>query len=341
MLNAAFAINKLIKNQQKEQYLITQVQPRYMKQIYIVISFILLPFPAFAQWNCSFTHYSSEEGLSQNSVMYILEDSKGFMWFATWDGINKFNGYNFKTYKAGEDNTVSLSNNRVDFMTEDTYGYIWLTTYDNKVYRFDTHKETFLKVPSEGKESNVSFTKIRILPGKNIWLLTEFDGAVKVKTNPETHELTTQVYSIQSGLYPSMTIHDVQEDRAGNEWLLTDNGLGMISPDSVKPILYFVDSQSRSRQKQSFECMFEDEQNIYFGTGKGRIWIYEKPNQSFRLMELATEADIVSILSYNENELVVATRNDGFFTWNIETKQTMHYNASNHKSMPGNNIIDM
>ncbi|MDL2282302.1 hypothetical protein LJC44_04220, partial [Parabacteroides sp. OttesenSCG-928-G06] len=70
----------------------------------------------YAQWHTSFTHYSSEEGLSQNSVMKILEDSKGFMWFATWDGINKFDGYTFKTYKASEDNSIRLVNNRVDHL---------------------------------------------------------------------------------------------------------------------------------------------------------------------------------------------------------------------------------
>lgn len=312
-----------------------------MKRTYLLLTLILLPLLATAQWNCSFTHYSSEEGLSQNSVMYILEDSKGFMWFATWDGINKFNGYNFKTYKASEDNTVSLSNNRVDFMAEDAYGYIWLTTYDNKVYRFDPNKEVFQQVPSEGKESNTSFTAIRILPNKSIWLLTEYDGAVRVKTHPETHELNTEVYSIQSGLYPSMVIHDVQEDKAGNEWLLTDNGIGMLTPDSLQPVLYFVDSQARARQKQSFGCMFEDEQNIYFGTTKGRIWIYEKLIQSFRLKELPTEADITSINAYADKRLIVATQSDGFFDWDIETGQSIHYNQATNRSMPGNAIASM
>ncbi|NDV57214.1 hybrid sensor histidine kinase/response regulator transcription factor [Bacteroides sp. 519] len=312
-----------------------------MKHIYIILYLLLFPLSGYSQWNCSFTHYSSGEGLSQNSVMYILEDSKGFMWFATWDGINKFNGYNFTTYKAGGHNTVNLSNNRVDFMAEDAYGYIWLTTYDNKVYRFDTQKEIFLQVPADEKGSNTSYTGIRILPGKNIWLLTEFDGAIRVKTNPETHEVSTELYSMQSGLFPSMNIHDVKEDSSGNEWLLTDNGIGRISPDSIRPTLYFVDSQSRSRQKQSFECMFEDAQHIYFGTGKGRIWIYEKSTQSFQLMELESDSDIISICSYSDKDFVVATRDNGFFTWNIETNQTVHYKKSTHKDMPGNRIVSV
>ena len=84
--------------------------------------FCLLVFTSlfsFAQHKCFFTHYSSEDGLSQNTVMNILQDHKGNMWFATWDGINKFNGYSFKTYKARQGNLISLTNNRVDRMYED------------------------------------------------------------------------------------------------------------------------------------------------------------------------------------------------------------------------------
>lgn len=70
-----------------------------------------------------FTHYSTEDGLSQNTVMNILQDHKDNLWFATWDGINRFNGYTFKTYKARQRNYISLTNNRVDRIYEDRYGF--------------------------------------------------------------------------------------------------------------------------------------------------------------------------------------------------------------------------
>ncbi|MCC8153358.1 MAG: hypothetical protein LIP01_03575 [Tannerellaceae bacterium] len=88
-----------------------------------------------ARFNYSFTHYSSENGLSQNTVMNILEDRKGYMWFATWDGINKFDGYTFKTYKPNDDSSLSFTNNRMDYIYEDSHGYIWVLTYDNRVHR--------------------------------------------------------------------------------------------------------------------------------------------------------------------------------------------------------------
>lgn len=94
-----------------------------MKKILYLILGLIGVLSVKAQPDCFFTHYSSEDGLSQNTVMSILQDRKGNIWLATWDGINKFNGYSFKTYKARLDNRIVLSHNRIDHMLEDKYGF--------------------------------------------------------------------------------------------------------------------------------------------------------------------------------------------------------------------------
>ena len=67
--------------------------------------------------------------------MSILQDRDGFMWFGTWDGLNRFDGYEFRTYKPtfyGE----TLSSNRIDALYEDSLGYIWMRTYGGGFYRW-------------------------------------------------------------------------------------------------------------------------------------------------------------------------------------------------------------
>ena len=67
--------------------------------------------------NCIFTHHSSENGLSQNSIMSMVQDHNGVLWFSTWDGINRFNGYDFKVYKARQGNKhEDMTNNRADLL---------------------------------------------------------------------------------------------------------------------------------------------------------------------------------------------------------------------------------
>ena len=90
-----------------------------MKRHILFILTLLLFFYAKSQPNCIFTHYSSENGLSQNSIMSMVQDHNGVLWFSTWDGINRFNGYDFKVYKARQGNKITMTNNRVDLLEVD------------------------------------------------------------------------------------------------------------------------------------------------------------------------------------------------------------------------------
>ena len=189
------------------------------KLLYLVIGLLFVfAIPSGAQPECVFTHYSSEEGLSQNTVMSILQDRKGNMWFATWDGINKFDGYDFRTYKAKFDNRINLTNNRVDYMYEDRYGFLWLLTYDNQAWRFNPRTEVFERVPAMKEEgSRFVVTSIKVLPCGSVWLLSEGEGAIRIKTDPESFRLSSEMYSADNGLFPAARVYDVYEDASGNK----------------------------------------------------------------------------------------------------------------------------
>lgn len=181
--------------------------------------------------------------------MSILQDRKGNIWLATWDGINKFNGYSFKTYKARLDNRIVLSHNRIDHMLEDKYGFLWLQTYDNHAYRFDPRTETFERAPGDDEEGGTAnITNIKVLPGGSVWLLTETEGVIRVATDPQDYSLTSQYYSTQSGQFSASRVFQVYEDRAGNEWILSDNGLGMLAPGE-KHRSFILQRQQSGRRK--------------------------------------------------------------------------------------------
>ena len=87
-------------------------------------------------------HYSIKNGMSQNTVMAILQDRQGFMWFGTWDGLNRFDGYKFEVYKAMSNGQEAHVNNRVDLIYEDEQERIWWATYDGHYYRMDKMRQT-------------------------------------------------------------------------------------------------------------------------------------------------------------------------------------------------------
>lgn len=290
---------------------------------------------AHAQLKCSFKHYSSEDGLSQNTVMSMLQDHKGILWLATWDGINKFDGYNFKTYKARQGNKISLTNNRVDYMREDSYGFIWVLTYDNRVHRFDPSTETFEQVPSSGAGSDVNIQTIEVMPEGSIWLLTENDGAIRVTTDRESHALTTEMYSLKSGLFPCQKVFAVHQDKARNEWLLTDNGLALIKPGERLPVSYFVETKENgSGLKQAFYSFQEHGNEIFFGSDKGRLWRYQKNGARFQLLELPVKENIIGVNSVSKDEIVAATKSEGFYVYNLQTKNITSYNKNTCRDLP-------
>lgn len=309
------------------------------KRILYLIAFLGLGLALRAQQNCFFTHYSSEDGLSQNTVMSILQDRKGNMWFATWDGLNRFNGYSFKTYKGRQGNLVGLVNNRVDKIYEDKYGCLWLQTNDNRAYRFDPRTETFEQVSVEPGDDISTVHAVKALANGTVWVLTENDGAVRVTTDPATYRMTTVSYSSKSGLFPANRVYRTALDQAGNEWMLTDNGLGMIAPGKETPVSYFVETKDRqARADQAFFAMLDHDDEIYFGSDQGRVWRYQKKNGQFRLMELPTGSRIVSIDRVSPKLLIIATENDGFFTCRLPGHTTEHYSHITCRELPASPI---
>jgi ligand-binding sensor domain-containing protein/signal transduction histidine kinase len=95
--------------------------------------------------NCvlRFDHISIEQGLSQSSINVIFQDRRGFLWFGTQDGLNRYDGYNVKIYKPDPDAINSLSDRWITSIVEDQNGYLWIATRLG-LNRYDPYTEEFI-----------------------------------------------------------------------------------------------------------------------------------------------------------------------------------------------------
>ncbi|MDR0938158.1 MAG: response regulator [Mediterranea sp.] len=309
--------------------------------LYIILTWLTVC-GAQAQPRCSFTHYSADDGLSQNTVMAILQDQKDNLWFATWDGINRFDGYTFKKYKAHQGNYINLTNNRADRMYEDRYGFLWLLTYDNRAYRFDPRRETFEQVPADGRAgSDDNVRAIQVTPNGTVWLLTDHNGAMRVRVDPEReHALTIDLYTAKSAAMPGTRVNNVYQDRQGNDWLLTDNGLGMLSAADRDPTYYFVGTRSvRGEAFQGFYAALEYDGDICFGSDHGRVWRYLRATDEFKLLELPTEARVSAMSALRDGRVVFATNEGSFFVYDPRTGQSTLYSHVTSSELPAKPIL--
>jgi len=98
-----------------------------------------------------FEHINTENGLSQNSVLSIYCNRKGFMWFGTMDGLNRFDGFDFKIYKAQPGKNNVLSNSRIIKIREDGKDFLWVQTYDGYYHYLNKTKDQFIPVRKKKK----------------------------------------------------------------------------------------------------------------------------------------------------------------------------------------------
>lgn len=301
------------------------------KTLYLSTSFftllltLLLALPLSAQRDCFFTHYSSEDGLSQNTVMSIVQDQKGNMWFTTWNGLNKFNGYTFKKYQARPGSHVALTNDRIDYLCEDPRGYLWMLTYDSHAFRFDPRSEQFERVPAQGEPgSDVAVNAIRLLDNGSVWLLLERKGAIRVTTDSQTRRLTTHWYNDRQE-HQFGQLFDVFSDKSGDEWMLTDNGLARLNASDGKVTTYFVGKTDTDGEQSAFYVCHEQAGKLYFGSHHGRLWVYHCRQGRFELVQLDCNSSVTDIRQLDARRIVVATAADGLFVLPIQGGAPHHY----------------
>jgi signal transduction histidine kinase/ligand-binding sensor domain-containing protein len=129
------------------------VQPGPMKYPLALILLILhcssiAQFQKFSS-DLFFNRYSTDDGLSQASVNAILKDSKGFMWFGTDDGLNRFDGHQFRVYKKKAGDSTTVTGNTVEALWEDSLSRIWVGTSEG-LSIYDRHLEKFSSYPVPG-----------------------------------------------------------------------------------------------------------------------------------------------------------------------------------------------
>lgn len=158
-----------------------------MKRIYFSLMMMAVVLSAAAHDHYIVQHYSIKDGMSQNTVMAILQDKQGYMWFGTWDGVNRFDGYTFTVYKAMNEGVEAHVNNRVDILYEDDQERIWWGTYDGHFYRLDaarqqTEEQVYDSLP-EGMLAKMAETgnKTRVDSRGVIWQADNTNGILRYR----------------------------------------------------------------------------------------------------------------------------------------------------------------
>lgn len=271
-----------------------------------------------------FLKFNIQQGLSQNSVTCIYEDSRGIMWFGTQEGLNKFDGRNFTTYKCNEHDSTTLSNNYILKIVEDSCGGLWIgTSYGlNRMDLASGKVNRFFLDPHHEKNATVaSYDNFEVYDQNHLIVIY---GKIRVLINTKTF----QVSSVSDTFIPGR-IRRYQE----NLFILdVHKNLHLFHGNNLKKIVSLPISKEDIVLQLALNQKF-----VVFNTVDSpsivHVYDHEKENE---VASLKFSGEIFSIhIDKNNRSLVGYT--DGLFIWNPNgSRQWIHHDEKSNSSLsPG------
>lgn len=253
----------------------------FMKPNPFIILFCLFTFLYSNAQNIKFEHYNDNNGLSHNSVKHIVQDKKGFLWFGTYSGLNRFDGYQFKTFLSTSSGTNKLNNDDITALElDDASNNLWIGTRKGlTLFKIDTHTfTTFL--PQKNNPNSLPDEEIRSIyvdKFKRVWVGTKTKGVYLFFLKENRFEKIP----IQGFDY----VKEIFEDKKGNIWVgsYETGSVAKITLDAsgaiVKINSYTLSIPNSDERNPYVNFIYEDAKaDIFVGTRQGLYKLDKKRN---------------------------------------------------------------
>jgi signal transduction histidine kinase/ligand-binding sensor domain-containing protein/DNA-binding response OmpR family regulator len=291
-----------------------------------------------------FNRLTTNEGLSQSHVTAILKDNRGFMWFGTEDGLNKFDGYKFTHYKHLQANKSTVADSYIKDLLEDKKGNLWVATA-NGLDRFDREKNTF--VHYRRTEATDEFNDI-FLDSKNRIFVGTSNGLFLFDPDKGTFK-SYQNFGNPDHRIQSNYVSKIAEDATGFLWIATDYGLYRMDPVSGEFVSYFNDLHNEKSLGANWikTVYYDGRGNIWIGTHGGGLSLYMPKTNSFRNFRhdernpnSIIHNDILSISNGVDGSLWIGTENGGVSIYDRKADRFSFFrHAANDNSTISNNSV--
>lgn len=278
----------------------------------------------------NFKHYSINEGLSQNTVLCLLQDRYGLIWIGTEDGLNRFDGYEFVNYKHDNTDPQSISHNQVNALLEDATGNIWVGTSKGlNIFQRDT--ETFRKVVHADDKSDESNYISSIYKDKSgdLWI-----GTLSDLKHYHARTETLNSYRVSSEKHSTATrVNCIFGDKDGILWVSIGNDIKRFDPAAKKFMPLPASLESNQILRNSFTRTIRQDNlgRIWMGTESSGVFIFDGEQNTVKQLRHNPASDnslpinvIRELHMADDNEVWIGTRN-GLSIYNFATDTYKNY----------------
>lgn len=251
---------------------------------------------AFLSFYLSSVHASVEirsnklttgDGLANNSIRYMFQDSKGFMWMGTVNGLSYYDGNSFVSIYPDPNLPVSLADPRIRNMEEDSNGFLWIATLSSLYSCYDLKHGRFVDFTGCG-EYKQSYSKKIIASDQSVWLWDTNNGCRRVVY--QDGQFSSQAYKKESGNLSSDEVLFVYEsnDSPGHVWIGTRQGLWKYHEGKL---------EAMDTQGESWEHIFSYDQYTCIITGKKEIYRHSLSNNRLEKIASLTELGDTGVIT--------------------------------------------
>jgi signal transduction histidine kinase/ligand-binding sensor domain-containing protein/DNA-binding NarL/FixJ family response regulator len=319
----------IIQSLSASKMLISQLHPRLLIKRsgkFALLLLFLFPniFTLSAQKIHKFEQINTDDGLSQNFVQSIYCDNQGFLWFGTWDGLNRYDGRQFKIFKVNPKQRNSLTNNRIIDIWQDKQNILWVKTNDGyihyllkKTYEFITYPY-YLKSLEERNSTITCFVEDE--EGK-VLLGSSNSGFYFLTYDTETDSYDERQFLYQNeNSISNNSISFILTDDLNDIWIGTKRGINNISEEELRK-----ESPSFSNYwlDYNFSVGHRLDSLLLFGTQGHGIKTYESHIRRFdpypSVFSELSDKTITIIQTPFPNKLFVGTLNNGLYIYDLKT----------------------
>ncbi len=284
--------------------------------------------PAYLFETIDITH-----GLSLNSVKTIAKDKYGFMWFGTEDGLNRYDGISFKTFRHNPLDSTSINSSSVYSTLVDNRGNLWIGTYLSGLNKYNYETERFIQYPHDPLDSlSIGEGTVYALHEDhhgNIWVGTS--GAGLFRFDPETGQSTPLKYLVSNGVALSdSVVHGLFEDHTHKLWISTFRGLNVLDLNNYELKNYINDPDDPStifdnNARHVFETFDGHDYRIWIGTNWGGFDQYDLDSDSFihhgfksEINPHCPETSVIWMIQENEDRFWAGTDSKGILVMDMQ-----------------------
>jgi ligand-binding sensor domain-containing protein/signal transduction histidine kinase len=273
-----------------------------------------------------FTNYTSDDGLSDNSVDCIVKDKDGYIWIGTEAGLNRFNGYDFTVYKSLASDSTTIASNTIHALLADANGNLWIGT-TNGICLYDKENNSFIRVKIRANGRNIigNYETFRFLEDshKNVWAGVSDFGLLKYDNKQRCFIQALKELPVLS----NKMVNGLAEDKDGTLWLSNYNELLNYNPktNSLKEFKNILPVDGSKFQALNIFKDQADENFLWIATWGSGLVHFDKRTSEFNSYKFQPNGTknlhniVFEILHLEKNKLWLAT-SEGIIIFNNEKK---------------------